>query len=62
MDGSNQQPEGRGKERELPAPGERVMVRCHDFRCLAYRDAEGKWRDAEHDKELPEVIEVLSDF
>ena len=46
----------------LPAHGERVVVRCAGFRCLAYRDTKGKWRNAHGDQELPEVIEVILRF
>jgi hypothetical protein len=38
------------------------MVRCPGFRCLAYRDKDGKWRDVAHDEELPEVLEVLWEY
>jgi len=53
---------GKKPRMTLPPIGERVVVRCADFRCLAYRDAEGKWRDARNDKELPEVLEVVMKF
>ena len=39
-----------------------AIVRCQGFRCLAYLDSEGKWRNAYDDKELPEVIEVYSEM
>lgn len=53
-----------GKEQPThrPAVGERVIVRCPGFRCLAYLDAKGKWRDANKGTELPEVLEVLLQF
>jgi hypothetical protein len=43
----------------LPAPGERAIVRCPGFRCLAYRDGKGKWRSTHGGRELPEVLEVV---
>jgi len=46
----------------LPAPGEHVVVRCHGFQCLAYRDAEGRWRDVRNKNRLPEVLEVVMRF
>jgi hypothetical protein len=41
---------------------EHVVVRCEGFRCLAYRDAEGKWRNAVQHQELPPVLEVIQRF
>lgn len=41
----------------FPKIGEPVIARCRDFRCLAYFDADGRWREYENSKELPEVIE-----
>ena len=57
MDGSKQRPD-KG-EMKLPPLGKVVMVRCSGFRCLAYRDKAGIWRDLAHDEKLPEVLEVL---
>ena len=59
MDESERQPEKGEKGSKLPATGQRVMVRCRGYSCLAYRDKEGKWRDAARDVELAEVLEVL---
>jgi len=59
MDESEQQAEISGKGSKLPVPGHEVMVRCPGFRCLAYRDKDGKWRGVAHDEEMPEVLEVL---
>jgi hypothetical protein len=47
---------------KLPPIGEQVLVRCERFRCLAYRDAEGNWRDAYNSDILPDVIEVLPSY
>jgi hypothetical protein len=44
------------------AAGQQAIVRCQDFRCLAFRDQEGRWRDAFSGKELPPVLEVLERF
>jgi hypothetical protein len=64
MDGSHQQPDFHGKSQNQPTPplGQPAMVRCPGFRCLAYRDKDGKWRDVAHNQELPEVLEVLWEF
>ena len=49
-------------EAKLPfVVGDVVVVRCANFRCLAYRDAEGTWRDAYHGQVLPEVLEIVSE-
>ena len=47
-------------ETTMPAPGQPVMVRCRTFRCMAYRDRDGKWRGAFRHEELPEILEILS--
>jgi hypothetical protein len=47
---------------ELPAPGEYVVVRCHGFQCLAYRDSDGRWRDARSKGRLAEVLEIVLRF
>lgn len=46
----------------LPPPGERVVVRCQGFKCLAYRDTKGVWRADKDDKELSEVLEIVFRF
>jgi hypothetical protein len=35
------------------------MVRGAGFRCMAYRDANGKWRSAYNNEELPGDICIL---
>ncbi len=55
-DGSSKKPDMDLSGR--PAPGERAIVRCHGFQCLAYRDSQGRWREAS-DKRLLEVLEVV---
>ncbi|HEV2327527.1 MAG TPA: hypothetical protein VGY56_01925 [Verrucomicrobiae bacterium] len=35
------------------------MVQGSGFRCMAYRNQEGKWRGAFDDEELPGAIRVL---
>ncbi len=64
VDVDKTRPLQKAKERStsLPRPGERVIVQCRGFRCLAYRDANEKWKDAATDQELPEVLEVLIRF
>jgi hypothetical protein len=45
----------------LPPIGAHALVRCPGFRCLAYRDADGNWRDSHHGDILSDVIEVIPD-
>jgi hypothetical protein len=59
MNGSQQQPDIRGKSQLIPALAQAVVVRCPGFRCLAYRDKDGRWRDVAHNEELPEILESL---
>jgi hypothetical protein len=46
----------------LPPVGRTVLVQCKGFRCLAYRDSAGKWRDAQRKNELSNVIKVIWDL
>jgi hypothetical protein len=46
----------------LPAPGEYVVVRCPGFQCLAYRDSDGKWREARSKARLTDVLEIVLRF
>lgn len=39
--------------------GECAWVRCGEYRCLAFRDEENKWRGFYDNKELPEPVEIL---
>jgi len=41
----------------LPPIGKAVIVRGEGFRCMAYRDRDGKWKDYFRMEELPGVIE-----
>jgi hypothetical protein len=43
----------------LPPVGKDALVQCPGFRCLAYRDLEGKWRSVFNRDELPEVLYVV---
>ena len=47
------------KENILPPVGQKVLVQCRSFRCLAYRDENGRWRRAFGTKELPEVLQIV---
>ena len=47
------------KNEKLPPVAETVLVQCHGFRCLAYRDKEGNWRNFHRPEEVLGVIKVL---
>jgi hypothetical protein len=51
----------RQEGRELRT-GEQVLVQCEGYRCLAFRDRQGKWRSAPGGQELPKVLRVLQQF
>jgi hypothetical protein len=38
-----------------------VIVQCADFRCMAYRDANGKWLDYFSGDELKGEVKVVAD-
>ncbi|MBC8097456.1 MAG: hypothetical protein H7Y43_16750 [Akkermansiaceae bacterium] len=57
---SNQSPKKKERQSELPPAGEVALVQGKGFRCMAYRDKDGKWRDYLRRDELPEPIKVLS--
>ncbi len=43
------------KFQRLPAVGHAVIVQCDGFRCLAYRNTEGKWIDFSREIELHHI-------
>jgi hypothetical protein len=48
-----------GENGGLPAVGEHVLVQCRQFRCLACRTEDGKWRSVYTSEELSDVIKIL---
>lgn len=44
---------------KLPVPGLPVQVQCVGFKCMAYRDSEGRWVDFFSRKFLPRVLGVV---
>ena len=42
-----------------PEPNEVMLVQCERFRCLAFRDRQGKWRSPFSKMELPRVVHVI---
>ncbi len=53
---------GAEQDRPLPRVGEQVVVQCEGYRCLAYRDKDGKWRNAQSGQEIPKVLRILNHF
>jgi len=53
---------GADQEQPLPRVGEQVVVQCEGYRCLAYRDKDGKWRSAQGGQEIPKVVRILYHF
>jgi hypothetical protein len=51
----------RVRQRIPPPEVQCFLVRCKGFRCMAYKDPEGRWRNAHDGTLLPEVLEILSD-
>jgi hypothetical protein len=47
-------------ELSLPPVGLNVIVQCDGFRCLAYRNTEGQWISAYDNRELDNVLCVVS--
>ena len=43
----------------LPAIGEQVLVQAEGFRCLTFRDKDGKWRNAFSRDELHGTIRMI---
>ena len=54
-------PESAAEKRGEPSPFifEFFMVQCVNFKCMAYRDQDGKWRGALDNLELPGFVRVL---
>jgi hypothetical protein len=45
----------------LPRAGMPVQVQCSGFKCMAYLDREGKWRDLFSREPLMHVLGVVPD-
>lgn len=43
----------------LPVPGLPVQVQCDGFKCIAFRDKEGRWVDLFTREFLPRVLGVV---
>jgi len=54
-----QAPKPNDPPNHLPPIGEQVLVQAEGFRCLAFRDKDGKWRNVFGRDELPGIIRVI---
>lgn len=52
----------RGAQKTNSAGRKFAVVQCNGFRCMAYSDDAGKWRDFQTGKELPEVESIVFEF
>jgi hypothetical protein len=43
----------------LPKPGLPVQVQCDGFKCMAFRDKEGRWVDFFSHEFIPRVLGVV---
>ena len=49
-----------GPEPTLASAFKNFVVQCDTFRCLAYRDQNGKWRGVYDNRELHSVKDIIS--
>jgi hypothetical protein len=49
------------RKRPVRLKGQPFIVQCVGFRCMAYRDSSGKWRDYFNDDEIPGEVDVISE-
>jgi hypothetical protein len=40
--------------------GQPFIVQCEGYRCMAYRDSSGKWRDYFNDAEIIGEVSIIS--
>ncbi len=57
----DEQLEKKNKTEMLPAIGRAVLVEHEGVRCMAFRDAAGKWRNYFNGDSLPEAVKVLDE-
>ena len=48
------------RNEELLVRGHAILVQCPAFRCMAYRDREGKWRNYFSDEVLKGDVKELN--
>jgi hypothetical protein len=53
----------RGRPPDLKHPDyKHYLVQCEGFRCMAYKDADGVWREAYRGDAIPEVIRIVAEL
>lgn len=57
---SDQPSKKESRREDLPPIGEVAFVKTAEFRCMAYRDKEGRWRDYIRGDELPEPVTIIN--
>ncbi len=52
-----------GRPPDLKHPDyKHYLVQCEGFRCMAYKDADGVWREAYRGDPIPNVIRIVSEL
>ena len=49
------------RKRPLPQKTKSFIVQCVGFRCMAYRDSKGQWRDYFNDDEIAGEVTIISE-
>ena len=49
------------RKRPLPQKSKSFIVQCVGFRCMAYRDSKGQWRDYFNDDEIVGEVTIISE-
>jgi hypothetical protein len=49
------------RKRPSPQKSKSFIVQCVGFRCMAYRDSKGKWRDYFNDDEIVGEVSIISE-
>jgi hypothetical protein len=48
------------RKRPKQFKGQSFIVQCAGYRCMAYRDSSGKWRDYFNDDEITGEVSIIS--
>jgi len=49
------------RKRPSPQKSKSFIVQCVGFRCMAYRDSKGKWRDYFNNDEIVGEVNIISE-
>jgi hypothetical protein len=61
MGGVSNNTETLSRKRTTSQRGKAFIVQCTGFRCMAYRDNTGKWRDYFNDDEIHGEVNIISE-